>query len=307
MNMASSWHWFVAIVTIVNIFACIWLILWSSRQGDSSIADTDTLDHTWDGDLCERNNPLPRWWLFLFVGTIIWGIGYLIYYPGLGAYAGTSGWTQQGQYLAERQRIDAVYQQTFSRLAQMDYAQLRVNPEAMDIAGRLYGANCATCHGSDARGAVGFPNLTDGDWLYGDTPTLLTQSIAKGRQGIMPGWAAALGGDEGVKEVSEYVKSLSSMDHNAALAESGKARYGMICVACHGAAGQGMTALGAPNLADSVWLYGSSDEALYHSIGIGRGGVMPAHESLLSSEEIKLLVAYILSLGDPSQGSPDAP
>ncbi|MFK7955057.1 MAG: cytochrome-c oxidase, cbb3-type subunit III [Lysobacterales bacterium] len=303
MTMDSGWHWFVLIFTLVNIFACIWLILWSSRQGDTSKANADTLDHVWDGDLCERNNPLPRWWLFLFVGTIIWGVGYLIYYPGLGAFAGTSGWTQQGQYVAERERVDAVYNEKFATLAAMDFDTLSKSADAMDIAGRLFGANCATCHGSDGRGAMGFPNLTDDDWLYGSDPAVLTHSISLGRQGLMPGWAAALQGDEGVREVMEYVKSLSDSTHDSALAASGKTRYDLICVACHGPAGDGLQALGAPRLNDKTWLYGNSDEALYESIANGRNGVMPAHQSLLSPEEIKLLVGYLMALSTTSQAA----
>ncbi|MEM1089000.1 MAG: cytochrome-c oxidase, cbb3-type subunit III [Pseudomonadota bacterium] len=307
MTMSSGWHWYVAAITLINIIACIWLILWSSRQGDAAKANSDTLDHTWDEDLCERNNPLPRWWLYLFVGTIIWGLGYLVYYPGLGAYPGVGGWSQKGQYQAERARIDAVYQEKFASLAALDYKALSQHADGMDIAGRLYGANCATCHGSDARGAVGFPNLTDNDWLYGDSPQVLTHSITLGRQGLMPGWAAALGGDEGVRQTMEYVKSLSGMDHDAAMAGEGQARYNTVCIACHGATGTGMQALGAPNLTDGIWLYGNSDDALYETIAVGRNGVMPAHQTLLSEEEIKLLVAYVMSLGGGETNATGAP
>lgn len=294
--MSSSWHWFIAVFTIINIIACVWLIVWSSRQGDDDKGAMETLDHTWDGDLAERNNPLPRWWLFLFVGTIIWGLGYLAWYPGLGAYDGMGDWSQISQYEQERKQIDSVYQEKFARLASMEYPELSQHAEAMEIAGRLYGSNCATCHGADARGAIGFPNLTDDAWLYGSSPQTIETSITNGRRGVMPGWQAALG-EDGVAQTVAYVQSLAGLPHDADLAEQGKSRYGMFCVACHGAEGKGMQPLGAPNLTDDAWLYGNTSEAITMTIAEGRAGVMPAQKDLLSAEEIKLLAAYVVSLG----------
>ena len=271
--MSSTWHWAIAIITLANILACFWLILWSSRQGDAQKADDATLDHTWDGNLQERNNPLPRWWLFMFIGSILFGLGYLIYFPGLGAFKGTAGWSQVSQYEAERDRIDAVYQAKFESLAALDVAELTRHAEGMDIAGRLFGANCATCHGSDGRGAVGFPNLADSEWIFGNSPAVITQTIVEGRVGAMPPWQDALG-DDGVREVVAYVKSLSGLPHVEREAEAGKAHYDMLCVACHMADGSGMQALGAPSLKDDVWLYGSSAEAITHSVALGRAGVI---------------------------------
>lgn len=294
--MTSGWHWFIALFTIINIAACLWLIIWSSRQGDTSKGAMDTLDHSWDGDLRERNNPLPRWWLFLFVGTIIWGFGYLAWYPGLGAYEGAGNWSQIGQYEAERERVDAIYQKKFTELAAMDYDQLQQHTESMDIAGRLYAANCSTCHGSDARGAIGFPNLADNDWIWGSDPAAITQTITNGRVAAMPAWGAALG-DDGVKATVAYVKSLSGKPHDAALAATGEAHYKTLCIACHGPEGKGMQVLGAPNLTDNTWLYGDSDAMLTQTIANGRAGNMPAHRHLLSAEEIKLLTAYVMGLG----------
>lgn len=296
--MTSSWHWFIVIFTVINILACLWLIVWTTRQGDTSKDAMDTLDHSWDGDLRERNNPLPRWWLFLFLGTIIWGFGYLAWYPGLGTYAGAGNWSQIDQYLEERSRIDAVYQAKFDELAKMDYPALSNHPESMEIAGRLYGANCATCHGSDARGARGFPNLTDSDWIWGSTAAAVTQTITNGRIGAMPPWGAALG-EDGVNATVAYVKSLAGLAHDETLAATGQTHYNTLCIACHGAQGKGMQILGAPNLTDDVWLYGNADDALAQSIRDGRAGNMPAHSSLLSAQEIKLLTAYVLSLGQP--------
>ncbi len=300
--MSSGWHWFVTVLTLINIIACLWLIVWTTRQGDSEKEAMETLDHSWDGDLRERNNPLPRWWLYLFVATIIWGIGYLLWYPGLGAYTGISKWTQIDQYLAERERIDAVYHQKFSELAKLDYAQLSRHPEGMEIASRLFGANCATCHGADARGAKGFPNLTDSEWLWGNDAIAITHTITNGRVAAMPPWGPALG-EDGVKAVVAYVQSISGQNVDSTLADAGKTHFSVMCIACHGPTGQGMQLLGAPNLTDNIWLYGSDAQSLTHSIAKGRTGNMPAHGTLLSEEEIKLLTAYVLSLGP----SPNAP
>lgn len=300
--MSEAWHWYVALFTIVNIVACLWLIVWTTKQGDTSKDAMDTLDHTWDGNLQERNNPLPRWWLYLFVGTIIWGFGYLIYYPGLGAYTGVGNWSQIHQYLAERERVDSVYQATFSKLAALDMDELVNNQEAMDIAGRLYGSNCATCHGSDARGATGFPSLADSDWLWGGNAQAVRHTITNGRIAAMPPWGAALG-DDGVKATIAYVRSLSGATVDADLAAKGQTHYQTLCIACHGPTGKGMQALGAPNLTDDIWLYGGDDATLAASIANGRNGNMPAHGSLLSDDEITLLTAYVLSLGGGESGS----
>ncbi len=292
--MGTGWHWYIALITLINIFACVWLITWSSKQGDASKGSNDTLEHVWDGDLCERNNPLPKWWLYLFVGSIVFALGYLIYYPGLGAFEGTAGWSQASQYEAERARIDAIYQERFDSFAQLDFAALQADESAMGTASRLYASNCSTCHGSDARGALGFPNLTDAEWLYGNDESTLIQSITNGRQGVMPPWGPVLG-DDGTVEVVEYVKSMSGTPHDATLAGKGKARYDTICIACHGIDGKGMQVLGAPGLTDSIWLYGGDDEALTISIAEGRMGVMPAHRDLLTAGEIRLLAAFVAS------------
>lgn len=255
-----------------------------------------TLDHTWDGDLQERNNPLPRWWLILFVGSIIWGFGYLMWYPGLGAFSGVGGWSQISQYEQERERIDAVYQKKFASLAGLDYEQLINNQEGMNIGARLFGSNCATCHGADGRGATGFPNLSDNDWLYGNSASTIEQTIVNGRNGVMPPWQNVLS-ESDITAVIEYVKSLSGLKHASSLAKNGETHFQTLCVACHGPNGEGVQAVGGPDLSDHIWLYGQTKEALIKSVAEGRNGVMPTHKHLLSEHEIKLLTAYVLSLG----------
>lgn len=292
--MTQGWHWYVAIFVIANILACLWLIAWTTRQGDSSKESMDTLDHTWDGDLKERNNPLPRWWLYLFVGSIVWGFGYLVWYPGLGDYKGMGEWSQVAQYNAERERVDAIYQETFERFAAMDLQALTQDDEAMTVAGRLFGSNCATCHGSDARGAVGFPNLTDADWQWGGDAQTVRHTIANGRSAAMPPWGAALG-DDGVAATVAYVQSLSGQPADSALVTQGEGHFKTMCSACHGATGEGMQMLGAPNLTDDVWLYGGDAQSLAQTIASGRSGNMPAHSTILSENEITLLTAFVLS------------
>ncbi len=299
--MSETWHWVVIVITAVNILACWWLIRWSSAQGDSSKGDNDTLDHVWDENLKERNQPLPRWWLILFYGTIIWGFGYLVAYPGMGNFAGTLGWSQEGQWQAEVDAVDDIYAEKYARLAALDWDDLVASDEAMLTASRLFAANCTTCHGSDGGGAVGFPSLRDSEWNWGSDFNAIQASITNGRVGVMPPWGPALGGDEGVAQMVQYVLSLSGSDHDPTLAAAGQAKWTM-CLACHGPDGKGNQALGAPDLTNNIWQYGGSEADLAHSIAIGRKGEMPAHKDLLSPEKIKLLSAYVVSLGK-SDGS----
>jgi len=260
--------------------------------------------HVWDGDLTELNNPLPRWWFWLFILTVIWGLGYLVFYPGLGAFRGYLGWTQENQHAAEVETARAMQAPRYARFAGMSLEQLAQDPDAMGEARSLFANGCAGCHGSDARGAPGFPNLTDNDWLYGNAPETLVTTIGAGRMGIMPGWQAALT-DAGVEEVVAYLQSLSGTTDRPELVQAGAARYAMFCVACHGADARGNPVLAAPNLADTIWLYGGDADALRVSIAQGRQGQMPAHEALLGKDRVRLLAAYVLSLagGGPGSGS----
>ena len=292
---SSFWNWFIIIPTVGGIIACFLLIRWLS----TAIKPEDEgkeMDHVWDGDLVELNNPLPRWWLNMFYITLYFSIGYLALYPGLGTFKGLLEWTSTGQYEREIDIADAKYGPLFKKFQEMPIVAVAADPEARLMGERLFVNYCATCHGSDARGARGFPNLRDNDWLYGGDPDVIQQTILEGRNGVMPAWADALGGDAGVADVTEFVFSLSGRDVDQAAAARGGEKYQMLCVACHGADGTGNQALGAPNLADSIWLYGGSSKQVMESIAKGRIGVMPPHRDFLGEDKVHLLAAYVYSL-----------
>jgi len=292
---SSFWNWFIIIPTVGGIIACFLLIRWLS----TAIKPEDEgkeMDHVWDGDLVELNNPLPRWWLNMFYITLYFSIGYLALYPGLGTFKGLLEWTSTGQYEREIDIADAKYGPLFKKFQEMPIVAVAADPEARRMGERLFVNYCATCHGSDARGARGFPNLRDNDWLYGGDPDVIQQTILEGRNGVMPAWADALGGDAGVADVTEFVFSLSGRDVDQAAAARGGEKYQMLCVACHGADGIGNQALGAPNLTDSIWLYGGSSKQVMETIAKGRMGVMPPHRDFLGEDKVHLLAAYIYSL-----------
>ena len=292
---SDFWHWYIAILTIVSILACVWLLRWmsSGHQKTDTVEDTG---HVWDGDLTELNNPLPRWWLGLFYITIAFGGFYLLLYPGLGKFSGLLDWTSKGAYEQEVAAMDAQVGPLFSRYQQTPILDLTKDETALKVGERLYANYCTTCHGSDARGARGYPNLRDGDWLWGGTPGEIKTTIMQGRQAAMPAWEAALGGERGVDEVAQYVLSLSGRATISELAAQGKVKYDMFCIACHAADGTGNTALGAPNLTDNIWLYGGSLTRISESIAMGRAGKMPAQGEFLGEAKVHLLATYIYSL-----------
>lgn len=291
----SIWNWFVIIGTVASMLGCWWLLHWTkgiaNRKGDG----IGTTGHVWDEDLVELNAPLPRWWLHLFNITIIFGFIYFALYPGLGNVAGFFGWTQLSQYESEISAATATEQNVFASYSGKTPSELQASVEAMETGRRLFANNCAMCHGSDGRGAPGFPNLTDQDWQYGESYEQILISINKGRQGIMPPLGDALG-ELGVLEVSVYVQQLAGQKADPSLAAEGKARFDMFCAACHSPDGSGNPALGAPNLTDDIWLYGASPEDIMYGIRHGRNGQMPAHENLLSEERRRLLAAYVAGL-----------
>jgi len=291
---SSFWNWYVIVPTVLAFIACFMLIRWLSTMRADEIGKPT--GHVWDEDLQELNNPLPRWWLMMFYITLFFGIGYLALYPGLGAFKGMLGWTSTGQYQREVDLADAQYGPLFKKYADMDLATVAADPEARRMGERMFVSYCAVCHGSDARGARGFPNLRDDDWLYGGSPDTIEASILDGRNGAMPAWEAALGGQEGVSDVADYVLSLSGHDADPAAVSRGQEKFQTLCVACHGMDGKGNQLLGAPNLTDKTWLYGGSKAVVMETIAKGRNGKMPAHRDFLGKEKVHLLAAYVYSL-----------
>lgn len=294
--LTSFWHWYVIILTIFTILASLWLLRWtkgiSNRDKDNS---TGTTGHVWDEDLVELNNPLPRWWLQLFYITIIFAFVYFALYGGLGNLAGYLGWSQEGQYEAEMQAATEAQEVIFASYRQMDNETLMANAEANATGQRLYANSCAMCHGSDARGARGFPNLADNDWLYGDSFDVVMQSISNGRAGVMPVMVGGLD-DAAISDLVVYVQSLSGQKADTGMAQRGKKSFDMLCVACHGPDGGGNQMLGAPRLNDEIWLYGGDPAAIRETIASGRNGNMPAYKDLLSEDRRRLITAYVLSL-----------
>jgi len=293
--MSSFWSAWIIILTVANIIGAVWLLWATSRSRPGDEAAGDTTGHTWDGDLKEYNNPLPRWWLWLFYLTVVFSIIYLALFPGLGNFSGVTGWTQEGQYEQEVAAANEKYGQFFARFSGMDLATLAGNEEAMAAAANIFGNRCAQCHGSDGRGAKGFPNLTDDAWLWGGDAQSVLTSIAQGRAGVMPPMADAIGGETGVGNMVEYVRSLSGLDHDAARAAQAQPLFA-VCGACHGMDGTGNTALGAPNLTDTTWLHGSDRATIAEGITQGRNNQMPAQQPDLGEDKVRVMAAYVLRL-----------
>ena len=292
---SGFWNWYIIILTGGSILACFLLIRWLSGAIKPEEQGKE-MDHVWDETLVELNNPLPRWWLGMFYITLYFGIGYLLLYPGMGTFQGLLGWSSLGQYSHEIDVADAKYGPLFKKYQEMPIVAVADDPDARRMGERLFVNYCATCHGSDARGARGFPNLRDNDWLYGGTPEIIEQSILSGRNGVMPAWKDALGGDAGVADMTEYVFSLSGRNVDQEAAARGAEKYQTLCVACHGADGTGNQALGAPNLTDNIWLHGASSTRVMDTIANGRNGVMPPHRDFLGEDKVHLLAAYVYSL-----------
>jgi len=294
--MPAFWAWFVAAGTIVFVIWCVWLISWAGKQGPQNKEDEDLVGHVWDGDLEEWNNPAPKWWLYLYFITIAWAVGYMIVYPGIGAFDGLAGWSQEGQYEDEVAAAELRYAPIYERFATMDFENLTKDPDALALGGSLFASYCTTCHGSDARGAPGYPNLTDGDWQWGSSESDIIASITNGRIAVMTPWAQILGSDEAVDNMVNYVQSLSGIAAAGDGAESARTQFTTFCAACHLPTGTGNPVLGAPNLTDDIWLYGSSEEAIRTAIEEGRQGQMPAHGEFLGENRTRILAAYVYSL-----------
>jgi len=294
----SGWSWFVAVTTALSLVFCLVLLIIASRR--KVMAADNSTGHVWDEDLKEMNNPLPRWWMWLFVITVVFAAVYLAFYPGLGSFAGTLKWTSVGQYEAEQERARTAMVPVYAKYAAMSAEQLAQEPAAMGIGQRLYLNNCAQCHGSDGRGSTGFPNLADNDWLGAGTHDYVKTVVAEGRTGVMPPMAAAVGSGEDVRNVAHYVLSLSGSAHNSVAAQLGKGKF-VTCAACHGADGKGNPTLGAPNLTDKIWLHGWGEQAIVNIVTQGKTSAMPAQGRLLTPEQVHVLGAYVLSLSQPTR------
>ncbi len=296
------WDIYIAVLTLLGIAGC-GLLLWSQSKvkikGDAETGRaTETTGHVWDENLTELNTPMPRWWMWLFYLTIVFGLAYLVLYPGLGSYAGKLGWQSTGAYENELKKADAEYGPLFAKYQQQDLKAVAADPQAQAIGERLFLNYCAQCHGSDARGNKGFPNLTDKDWLYGGEPEIIKTSILHGRHGVMPPMAAALGGDKDVENVAHYVLSLSGSTADPIKVVFGKPKFAAACAACHGIDGKGNQALGAPNLSDRIWLHGGGANAIMETIRKGRDNSMPPFEEFLGDAKVHVLAAYVWSLSN---------
>ncbi|MCF7203414.1 cytochrome-c oxidase, cbb3-type subunit III [Pseudomonas oligotrophica] len=299
--MTSFWSWYITLLSLGTIVALVWLLL-ATRKGQRQESTEETVGHSYDG-IEEYDNPLPRWWFMLFVGTVVFALAYLALYPGLGNWKGVlpgyeGGWTQVKQWQNEIDKANEQYGPLYAKFAAMPVEEVARDPQALKMGGRLFASNCSVCHGSDAKGAYGFPNLTDHDWLYGGEPETIKTTILHGRQAAMPAWKDVLG-ETGIRNVAGYVRSLSGRDTPEGVevdVEQGQKLFATNCVACHAADGKGNPAMGAPNLTDNVWLYGSSFAQIQQTLRYGRNGKMPAQEAILGNDKVHLLAAYVYSL-----------
>jgi len=290
---SNYWSIFVAVVSVLGIVYCA-LLLWFSSQVKVQVLNPDdlTTGHVWDETLQEMNNPLPRWWLWLFILTMVFAVFYYIAYPGLGSFAGQLGWTSQNEYDQEIAQANKALEPIYAAFDAQAPEHLAGDPKAMAVGERLFMNNCSQCHGSDARGSKGFPNLTDKDWLHGGTPDKIKETITKGRIGQMPPMAAALGTPDEVRNVAHYVLSLSGSPHDSIRSALGQSKFGA-CAACHGADGKGNQALGSANLTDKIWLHGWGEEAIVSMVNAGKINQMPAQEGRLTPSQIHVLTAYV--------------
>jgi cytochrome c oxidase cbb3-type subunit 3 len=293
---SNFWSIYVAGLTFISIIACA-VLLWISGTVKVKSAEDNTTGHVWDGDLREMNNPLPKWWVYLFIITVIFSLIYGVLYPMFGTYQGVLGWSSDGQHKAEVAKVEKAIAPIYARFQDMAPEQLAGDASAMAIGERLFMNNCAQCHGSDARGGRAFPNLTDGDWLWGGDPAAIKATLTEGRTGVMPPMAAAVGGPEDVRNVAHYVLSLSNTPHDSVRAVLGKSKFGA-CAACHGMDGKGNSALGAPNLSDGTWLHGWGEEAIVRAVNNGFSNQMPAQAGKLNADQIHVLSAYVWGLSN---------
>lgn len=294
--MSIFWSLWIIGLTSTNLALLLWVLLANRKVAvrDDQDPDNNTTGHVYDG-IEEYDNPLPRWWFNLFIGTFIFAGIYLMLYPGMGAFPGLLGWTSEGELRQHQAQAEERYSDRFGVYANTPIEELAQDPQAMRMGLRLFANNCAACHGSDGGGAYGFPNLTDNDWLWGGSPEQIKKTITDGRTGVMPAWGSALG-ESGVADVAEHVLRLSGRDHDAAAAERGAGFFAQYCATCHGPQGKGNHMLGAPDLTNDIWLYGGEPRDIRQTVREGRTGVMPAQRDLLREDRIHLLAAYVYSM-----------
>jgi len=298
---SNFWSFYVAGISLVGIFACL-VLLWFSGKASAMTANDNTTGHVWDGDLREMNNPLPRWWVWLFIITVVFALAYLAMYPGLGSYAGKFGWSQVSQYDAEVIKGNKEVEPLYAKFNGMKPEDVAGDAQAMAIGERLFMNNCSQCHGSDARGSKGFPNLTDNDWLHGGAPANIKETVTNGRIGNMPPMAAAVGTPDDVRNLANYVLSLSNSPHDSVKASLGKAKFGA-CAACHGIDGKGNQAIGSANLTDNIWLHGWGENAIVAMINNGKINQMPAQKNRLTESQIHVLTAYVWGLSNKTNAT----
>lgn len=290
------WHLYVAGITLASIIACAILLYISGTTKAATHAD-NTTGHVWDGDLREMNNPLPKWWVYLFIITVVFGLVYGALYPMFGKFQGALGWSSRGQHAAEVEKVEKAIAPIYAAYNGMKPEEIAADSKALAIGERLFMNYCAQCHGSDARGSKSFPNLADGDWLGGSGHEYIKTTITNGRTGVMPPMAAAVGSAEDVRNVANYVLSLSGSPHDSVRAAQGKAKFGA-CAACHGPDGKGMQAVGSANLTDGVWLHGWGEDAIIRAVNNGFTNQMPGQASKLNDSQINVLAAYVWSLSN---------
>jgi len=293
---SGFWSLYVAGLTLVSILACL-LLLWVTARKKVKARADNTTGHVWDEDLTEMNNPLPLWWVWMFILTIVFSLLYLVAYPGLGTYGGELKWSSAGAYDKEVAKANQSLEPLYAQFTARKPEEVAGDPAAMAIGERIFMNNCSQCHGSDARGSKGFPNLADADWLHGGTPDKIVESVKAGRNGNMPPMAAAVGSPEDVRNVAHYVLSLSNNPHDSLRAQLGKPKFAA-CAACHGADGKGNTALGAPNLTDDIWLHGWGEQAIVNIVTNGKVSEMPAQAGKLTDAQIHVLAGYVWGLSN---------
>jgi len=290
--MTSFWSGWVIVLTAATLVLTTWVLV-ANRKREQR--DTErTTGHVYDG-IEEFDNPLPAWWFWMFALTIVWGVGYLIVYPGMGNFPGVLGWTQVNQHDRQVAAADEQYRAMRDRYLALSVEEIADDPAVRKMGARMFGNNCAQCHGGDGRGSYGFPNLTDNDWIYGGTPDVIKATLVNGRQAAMPAWDSILG-SKGITEVTQYLLLLNGRTADTAQASEGEKHFASYCAACHGADGTGNPMLGSPNLTNGIWLYGGSPEQIAHTLRVGRNGVMPAFADTLSEDKIHILTAYVYGL-----------